>query len=434
MSGPRNHVDDLRGIGKLAVEATKGVTDLVEAAHGAIGGAPARLLSAPVYATIRAVTSLVGGTLDVALAQLAGILGSGAPGPEREAILGAINGVLGDYLVATKNPLAIEMRLHRADGDAPKPNILFYLHGSSLSRSSWQAARDLGYTPVHVDYNSGLHVSTNGRTLDALLEELVAGWPVRVEAIAIVAHSMGGLVARSACHYAEAGNHAWRRKLRAIVFLATPHHGAPLERGGNWIETLLGVTNYSAPFARLARIRSVGVTDLRFGNVIDEHWRGRDRFALGSDGRVPVPLPKGVACYAIAAERDGLVARASALGEHRDARLALDFPATHRFVAKASGHLALLRDAEVWDRIEGWLADREDLAGVALQPQHVAHVEEPDAEPAPKNDGNICQELRRCAGERQAHADPRPSGELRYGGEDEEYERAILDRREPPAR
>src|SRR5579883_1870268 len=94
----RNHVDDLRGIGKLAIAATKGVTDLVEAAHGAIGGAPARLLSAPVYATIRAVTSFVGGAVDVALAPLAGLLGSGAPGPEREAILAAINGVLGDYL------------------------------------------------------------------------------------------------------------------------------------------------------------------------------------------------------------------------------------------------------------------------------------------------------------------------------------------------
>jgi hypothetical protein len=351
----RNHVDDLRGIGKLAVEATKGVTDLVQAAHGAIGGAPARLLSAPVYATIRAVTSVVGGTLDVALAQLAGVLGSGAPGPEREAILAAINGVLGDYLVETQNPLALSMRLDRAESDAPTANIVFYVHGSSMNRNAWQAARDLGYTPVHVDYNSGLHVSTNGRALDAHLEELVAGWPVPVEAIAIVAHSMGGLVARSACHYAEEGNHAWRERLRAIVLLATPHHGAPLERGGNWIEALLGVTSYSAPFARLARIRSAGVTDLRFGNVIDEHWQGRDRFELGTDGRVPVPLPRGVACYAIAAERDGLVPRASALGEHADARLRLDFPETHRFVAKGSGHLALLSDPEVWDRIEGWL-------------------------------------------------------------------------------
>jgi hypothetical protein len=351
----RKHVDDLRGIGKLAVDATKGVTDLVEAVHGAIGGAPARVFSAPVYATIRAVTSFVGGTLDVALAQLAGVLGSGAPGPERDAILAAINGVLGDYLVETRNPLAIEMRLHRAESAPPKSNILLYVHGSSMNRSAWQAARDLGYTPVHVDYNSGLHVSTNGRALDALLDELVARWPVPVEAIAIVAHSMGGLVARSACHYAEEGKRAWHAKLRTIVFLATPHHGAPLERGGNWIEALLGVTHYSAPFARLARIRSAGVTDLRFGYVVDEHWQGLDRFALGSDRRVPVPLPKGVACYAIAAERDGMVPRASALGEHRDARLTLEFPEKHRFVAKARGHVDLLHDPAVWDRIEGWL-------------------------------------------------------------------------------
>lgn len=63
----RNHVDDLRGLGKLAIQATKGVTDLVQAMHGAIGGRPARSFSAPVYASIRGITSIIGGTLDLAL-------------------------------------------------------------------------------------------------------------------------------------------------------------------------------------------------------------------------------------------------------------------------------------------------------------------------------------------------------------------------------
>src|ERR1043166_2894188 len=116
---------------------------------------------------------------------------------------------------------------------------------------------------------------------------------------------MGGLVIRSACHYADRTKRRWHDKLRRIVFLGTPHHGVPLERAGNWLQTVLGITRYSAPFARLGKIRSAGVTDLRFGNVVDEHWQGCDRFELGTDVRVPVPLPRGVDCYAVAAEHDG---------------------------------------------------------------------------------------------------------------------------------
>jgi len=356
MSDPaRKHVDDLRGLGKLAVEATKGVADVVEAVHVAIGGAPARLFAAPVYASIRGITSLVGGTLDAALVRLGEQLGEGPPGPERAAWLAALNGVLGDYLVATGNPLAIEMGLHRLETEPVRSKALVLIHGSSMSHAAWRAARDVGSTPVHVHYNSGQHVSTNGRRLDVLLEELVSEWPVA--SLSIVAHSMGGLVARSACHYADEADREWRRRLRTIVFLGTPHHGAPLERGGNWIETLLGVTRYSAPFARLARIRSAGVTDLRFGNVIDEHWQGQDRFARAADVRRPVPLPSGVACYAIAAERDALVPRASAMGDHPDAARALRIPSENRFVARGASHVQLLRDPAVWDRIEQWLAE-----------------------------------------------------------------------------
>ncbi len=358
MKGDRKHADDLRGLGKLAIDATKGVTDVVQAVHGAIGGAPARLFSAPIYATIRGVTSLVGGAIDIALAQLTELLGETAAGPQRAAVLAVLNGVLGDYLAQTQNALAIEMRLRPADPAAPPtPRLLVLVHGSSMDPNAWKTARDLGCSLVHLHYNSGLHVSTNGRAFDAELEKLVAEWPVPVERIDIVAHSMGGLVARSACHYAEEAKHGWRDKLRAMIFVATPHHGAALERGGNWLETLLGVTRYSAPFASLAKIRSAGVTDLRFGNVIDEHWVGRDRFAAGPDVRTPVPLPQGVACYAIATDDDALVPRASAMGEHANPALTLGIPASHTLVVKGPSHIGLLGSTEVWDRVEQWLAN-----------------------------------------------------------------------------
>lgn len=352
----RNHVDDLRGLGKLAIQATKGVTDLVQAMHGAIGGRPARSFSAPVYASIRGITSIIGGTLDLALEQLAPLLGASAPGVERDAVLAALNGVLGDYLVETTNPLALAMRLRRAETEsAPTPKLLVLVHGSSMNHRAWRQARDLGFTPVLVDYNTGIHISTNGRAFAAMLETFVAEWPVPVEAIAIVAHSMGGLLTRSACHYAEEAKHAWREKLRTIVFLGTPHHGAPLERGGNLFEALLEVTRYSAPFAKLGQIRSAGITDLRFGNVLDEHWQGRDRFDHGTDPRTPVPLPRGVDCYAVAAEKDRLVPLASAMGEHARPELTLSFSKANRFIAKGAGHIDVLRQEDVWDRIERWV-------------------------------------------------------------------------------
>ena len=115
-------VDQLRGATRLAVEATRNVTDIVEKMHHTIGGGPAllgkpleeitKLLSAPTYGTIRGVTKLVGAGLDLALAQLQPLLDRA--GGERGMVLAALNGVMGDYLAQTGNPLAIEMQLQRA--------------------------------------------------------------------------------------------------------------------------------------------------------------------------------------------------------------------------------------------------------------------------------------------------------------------------------
>jgi pimeloyl-ACP methyl ester carboxylesterase len=210
----------------------------------------------------------------------------------------------------------------------------------------------------------------NGRQLAAMLEKLVHEWPVPVEELVIVGHSMGGLVARSACHYGEAAGHAWPRRLSKLVFLGTPHHGSPLERAGNGLDSLLGLSPYTRPFTRLGRTRSHGITDLRFGIVLEDDWRDRDRYApMREDPRTPVPLPAGVACYTAAAVRadrhearsarllgDGLVPLASALGEHEDSRFALDFSAGHRWVGPGLGHLDLLSSPQVFAQVGRWLA------------------------------------------------------------------------------
>ncbi len=398
----RNHVDDARGAVRLVVEAVASVTAIVEAMQQGIGGGPrllgrplapaARRFTAPVHRLIRGITRCVGGELDSALGRIAPLLGDGAPGPRREVAVAILNGVLGDHLEETGNPLAIDMRLRRGyqpldltDATTVRAaipeatgRVLVLVHGSCLTDRAWRRRghdhgaaleRDLGLTCLHLHYNTGRHISTNGTLFAALLDRLVDAWPVPIEELVVVGHSMGGLVARSACHAGEVGRQRWRRKLTKLVCIASPHHGASLERGGHWIDVLLGVSHYSAPLAALGRIRSAGVTDLRFGNVLDEHWRGRDRFARGTDARTALPLPEDVQCYAMAATRtrapgagayasDGLVAVASALGQHRRPALTLDFPEPHRWVGFGLGHVDVLGSPAVYDVLRAWLRRR----------------------------------------------------------------------------
>jgi hypothetical protein len=143
------------------------------------------------------------------------------------------------------------------------------------------------------------------------------------------------------------------------VCLGTPHHGAPLERGGQLVGTLLGVSPFTAPLARVGNSRSAGITDLRHGNVREEDWRGRDRHASSADPRVPTPLPAGVRCLFVAAVKadriparrgvqgDGLVPLASALGEHRQRALALALPDDCKKIVTAADHWDLLDRPEV---------------------------------------------------------------------------------------
>lgn len=394
----RNQLEDLRGVSRLVVDATVGVTDLVEEMHRTLGGGPAvlgrplegpvRVITAPVYKSIRTIAQLVGSAIDVGLGPVAALLGESAPGPEQEALSAALNGVLGEYLSESRNPLAIEMSLRHQGRPltlekqalrTALPHIhsrlLILVHGCCMHDGQWNRmghnpgamlARDLGYTPLYLHYNSGLHISRNGRAFATLLDRLAAAWPTRIDEIALVGHSMGGLVSRSACHYGEVLGYEWRRHLAQLVCLGSPHHGASLERVGNWVDMLLGISRYSAPLARLGKIRSAGVTDLRYGNVLDEHWDGRDRFAHGGDLRCPLALPEGVKCYAVAGTTastangrlpgDGMVSVDSALGRHSRPELTLGFPKAHQHIAYGVGHMHLISRPEVYQIMKASLA------------------------------------------------------------------------------
>ena len=401
MSGS-SHVQpsDLRGLGRIATDAVIGVTDLVEALHHSIARVSPPLGKSPsgrtggitgfVYGTVRSVTGLVGNALDAALARLAPLLPGKRSSREREAVLSALNGVLGDRLARTESPLAIPMRIRhagrplsveraalRAAFPAAGRRIVVFVHGLCMNdlQCNWQGhdhgamlAREPGVTPIYLHYNSGRHISVNGREFAAMLEALVREWPAPVEALAIVGHSMGGLVARSACHYGAAAGQQWLAKLDALFFLGTPHHGAPLERAGNLVDLVLSASPYAAPFARLGRIRSAGITDLRHGALLDEDWAGRDRYARRPAPAHGLPLPQGIRCYALAATRgkragspgdrlagDGLVPLASALGHHRSRSRDLGIPESRQWVGTGMNHLELLSSPKAGEQIRRWL-------------------------------------------------------------------------------
>ena len=404
-SPPHPHSADLRGATRLATDATAGLTDLVEAMHERIARVPGLStepldgrtggISGLVYKTIRGVTRLAGGSIEALLGLLTPALsaevGAAAPGREREAIVAALNGVLGDYLATTGNPLATPMALRQGGRPLPLqagglqralpgagPRLLVLLHGLCMNDLQWlrmdhdhgaALAQAHGYTAVYLHYNSGQHISINGHALAEQLEHLLDAWPVPLQRCVLLGHSMGGLLARSALHCGVQRGQRWPARVTDLVCLGTPHHGAPLERAGNWVDLVLGATPYAAPFARLGQVRSAGITDLRHGNLVDEDWVGRDRFARAADGRQHLPLPETVRSFALAATTgqasgdlrdrllgDGLVPLDSALGRHNNPARNLAFPAERQWIGYGMNHLDLLNRPEVFAQLRQWLA------------------------------------------------------------------------------
>ncbi len=395
MTQPLLQAADLRGAARLTTEAVAGLTSLVEAMHARIALSDderTRGITGLVYKTVRGVTHLVGGTAEALLGWLAPVLTSSdphlPPHPEREAIVAALNGVLGDHLAATDNPLAITMAFRRAGRALPverlalrarladaTPKLLVLLHGLCMNDLQWQRAghdhgealaRELGYTPVYLHYNSGLSVSTNGRILAQLMERLYDAWPMPVQRLVMLGHSMGGLVARSAIHHGalmQRGGLRWPARVNDLVCLGTPHLGAPLERAGHGVDLLLGAAPYAAPLARLGKVRSAGIQDLRQGNIVSASAADD-----GTQHPAQVGLPEGTRCFAIAASLgpaggnlkarllgDGLVPVASALGQHADPARRLAFAPERQAVVHDTGHLDLLCSPEVYGLLRQWL-------------------------------------------------------------------------------
>ena len=365
----RSTVEDIRGAVRIAVDAAVGVTGIVESMHRTIQqGAPplgpavterTRGITGFVYRRVRGTMGLVGQGLDLALRLAADRLQPAPASAGRDIWRSRINGLWGDHLALTGNPLALPMTL--TPGGPPTRRLLILVHGLCMSDRDWcrdghdhgqRLAELLGATPVRVQYNSGRRVCHNGSELASRLETLLAQWPGPVDDVTLIGHSMGGLVLRSALHFGRSGQHRWADQVSRIVFLGTPHFGAPLERGGYRLDATLATSPYLVPFTRIGRVRSAGITDLRHG-------------AITEDGEIQ-PLPRSIASFAVAARLsarptrlsesligDGLVPVDSALGRHPEYDLGI--PETGQWIGEGMNHFHLLSHPEVYKQLERWL-------------------------------------------------------------------------------
>ena len=401
--------DELRALSRLLAVELGGGAGGIGSMHEAIaqrvfgnlglGAEPARAMhdaiARGVYAALAGAATLAGGVADRVLSRRDP--GDGRPisaTPRGALALAVLNGLYGDALERDDSDLQEPMAV-RVDGAivAPEqladafpdatPRIVVFLHGLMETEHAWRLgggpsygarlARDLGCTPVYVRYNSGRHVSHNGRALADLLEDLVAAWPVEVEQIALVGHSLGGLVARSAgCQASERGQR-WVTRVRHVVSLGTPHTGAPLAQGIHYAAHALHAVPETRAFGRFLRRRSAGIRDLRQGSLVDRDWEGRDPDALRAAACEEVPLLDGAMhCFVAAtltrSDRhplarligDALVLSPSASGRSR-ART-IPFRAEHGMHLGGAHHLALLNHPAVYERLREWLSQPSSQA------------------------------------------------------------------------
>jgi hypothetical protein len=409
--------DEVTGVGRLAGVALRGSATRVSELHQGIaerafravgpGGRPVQVVHDAIAGLSYSGVRLALGAGARAAGGAAALAAGGRALDEDRAgrvVLAVLNGAHGDLVRREAPGLALGMTV-RVDGRpvAVEPEALrdafpgatgrvaVFLHGLTETEASWsyRAERrgepgvtygtrllaDLGLTPVYLRYNTGLHISDNGRALDELMAALVGAWPVPVQDVVLIGHSMGGLVGRSALHQAHGGTadaRAWTHLVRDTVTLGSPHLGAPLERGVHRLTAQLARLPETRPLARLLSLRSVGIKDLRRGTLVEADWTDRDLDALGPAAHTHVPLHDGARHFVVLATLsrdpsgrladllgDLLVPPRSASGDSGDDdRLA--FPPDHVHRLGGLNHFDLLNHPRVYRQVRQWLEQRPE--------------------------------------------------------------------------
>lgn len=359
---------EVRATGELAGSAAGGTATFIQEAHAAIARRPFDLLG-PLAAPVRVVHDRVSSAAyrAVAAALAAGpkalvrfTPGNGIPAGDTlrgSMALGALNGAIGDRLARDGNPLALEMSFRAWRSDEPAtPRLAVFVHGLCETDEAWRLGSEqpygarlrdeLGYTPLYLRYNTGLRIPANGRRLAELLDEVVREWPVPVEEVVLVGHSMGGLVARSACHCGG----EWARSVRHVFCLGSPHLGAPLEKGANALGYALNRLPETRPLAKLVNGRSVGIKDLRFGSCGEEELDEVPFLDCATYYFVGATLSKNKRSVI----GDLLVQFPSASGQGRKRRI--PFEIDNGMHLPGATHFHLLNHPAVYQQLVSWLS------------------------------------------------------------------------------
>ncbi|WP_410872594.1 lipase family alpha/beta hydrolase [Nocardia sp. A7] len=394
---------EVQALTRLAGDEFIGAVEGVAAMHRAISDrvfAAVRLGVGPAAAPAKLVHDAITDSVYAAVSGTGFVVGemasavqlSGVTAPSRTVwgagILAAIQGLIGDTL-ADEAPILSSPMTFRVDGTpvppeefaayvpVPTTRLVVLLHGLVETEHAWRLGGrptygerledDLGYTPVFVRFNSGLHISENAAQLSALLTRLVDSWPMPVHEICLIGHSMGGLVMRSACHQAEQAGETWVRSVRQVVCLGSPHLGAPLEQFVHYASAALDLLPETRPLSTLLRRRSAGIRDLRQGSLVDDDWRDLDVNTLRARAVKEVPLLPGVDHYFVTTTithspkhplgviiGDGMVLSGSGSGRGRTKRL--DFDAVNSLHIPAANHFSLLNHDAVYDALHSWLS------------------------------------------------------------------------------
>lgn len=376
-------------------------------AFGATGaaGRPARLMhdgiSYLVYAAVGGGARVAATATGMAVAARAATDPAYRPlsqRPRGNLAISALNGAWGDLLARTNNPLALDMtvRVNRGDVSTDRDSLArafpgaggdlaVFVHGLCESDVSWRlsghrhyddpdathGARlrdDFGLTPIYLRYNTGLHISDNGAKLSDLLAGLVDQWPAPVSRLTLVGHSMGGLVIRSACCQDQQTSRGWTPLVRRIVYLGSPHLGAPLEVGAARAARALRRLPETRPIAQALATRSVGIKDLRHGDVLADDWALFDDLdAHRAEPETCAPLLPTADHFYIGATLtrrhdtvaarvlgDALVPFHSASGDGRLRRLGLQVDRGRHLAGLH--HLDLLNHPRVYAVLREWLA------------------------------------------------------------------------------
>jgi pimeloyl-ACP methyl ester carboxylesterase len=414
----RQDRNELRGAADVASEAVDIISRPVQGTHEAISGTvfgalrrvglgaaskPVQVvhdgISTGVYAAVRGISHLAGRGIGAAAAvarpdEWRPITGT----PTGAVLTGAINGLVGDHMVALDNDLAVPMALYTAtvadeytDQYGPLPvdpeelravvcdhperdltRLVLFVHGLGETEHAWRlygeasagegyaeaVASRTGATPLLLRYNTGLRIADNGAALSLMLTDVWNRWPEPVRRLDLVGHSMGGLVLRHACHHAVRTGQPWVGAVRRMIYLGSPHRGAPLAHRVDQLATQL---------SRWSRAKS-------WGEFLDRRSAGiRDLVAGVSDTEVPLLAHASHHAVAACITRSAHGPLANALGD-----LLVPVDSAGGAISDvepltSSHHFHLLNDPDVHDHLLRWLtAEDPDEPGEPDEPTELA--------------------------------------------------------------